>query len=209
MHFLASGSALSQLPASVGDLNEFKLTSFSRCRGLSSLVDIDLSNCAVVEILEDFCCLSSLQWLDLSGNNFESLPSSIKQLSQLRKLDLSNCNMLLSLPELPLFLEDLEARNCKRLQFLPEILSCLEELDASMLEKPPKTSHVDEFWTEEMLSIKFKFTNCLKLNEKAYNKILADSKLTIQRMAIASLRLFDEKVCNPLSFSSLSLFITS
>ncbi|GAY67666.1 hypothetical protein CUMW_258430 [Citrus unshiu] len=96
--------------------------------------------------------------------------------------------MLRSLPELPLCLQSLKARNCKWLQSLPEIPSCLEELDASVLETLSKPSP-DLIQSLESAAICFEFTNCLKLDGKANNKILADSRLRIRHMAIASLRL--------------------
>ncbi|KAH9782881.1 ADP-ribosyl cyclase/cyclic ADP-ribose hydrolase [Citrus sinensis] len=214
----AVGSAISQLPSSsVAYSNRLGVLYFSRCKGLVSLPrsfllglaylgHLDMRNCAVMEIPQEIACLSSLTTLNLSGNSFESLPASIKQLSQLRSLhlegckmlqslpelplcleslDLTGCNMLRSLPELPLCLHSLNATNCNRLQSLPEIPSCLQELDASVLEKLSKPSpDLCEWHPEYRLSqpIYFRFTNCLKLDGKANNKILADSL----RMAIAA-----------------------
>ncbi|KDO39547.1 hypothetical protein CISIN_1g042374mg, partial [Citrus sinensis] len=99
----------SQLPSSVADTNDLE--------GLS----LYLRNYALNG------CLSSLEYLDLSGNDFESLPASIKQLSRLRKLHLCYCDKLQSIPELPLSLKWLDASNCERLQTFPEISSYLEE----------------------------------------------------------------------------------
>ncbi|KAH9782923.1 Disease resistance-like protein DSC1 [Citrus sinensis] len=226
-YICAAGSAISQLPSSVADSNVLRILEFSRCKGLvslprslllglSSLGRLNIRNCAVMEIPQEIACLSSLTGLHLSGNNFESLPASIKQLSRLRSLhlerckmlqslpelplcleslDLTGCNMLRSLPELPLCLQSLKARNCKRLQSLPEIPSCLQELDASVLEKLSKPSP-DLIQSLESAAICFEFTNCLKLDGKANNKILADSRLRIRHMAIASLRLGYEKAIN-------------
>ncbi|KAH9783041.1 Disease resistance-like protein DSC1 [Citrus sinensis] len=183
-------SAISQLPSSIADLKQVDGLSFYGCRGLvltsvlsglSSLQRLDLRDCDIIEIPQDIGSLLSLEKLDISGNNFESLPASIKQLSQLRWLYLRNCNRLKSLPELPFGLCFFDARNCKQLQSLPEIPSCpeeLQEIDTSILETLSNHSR-----------IYFNFINCLKLNDKANKKILADSKLRIQRMAIASLRL--------------------
>ncbi|KAH9727006.1 ADP-ribosyl cyclase/cyclic ADP-ribose hydrolase [Citrus sinensis] len=227
LDFIAAvGSAISQLPSSVADSNVLRMLFFCRCRrllslprlllsGLSSLKFLYISDCAVTEIPQDIACLSSLTTLNLSGNNFESLPASIKQLSQLsslylkdckmlqslpelplclKYLDLRDCNTLRSLPELPLCLESLKARNCKGLQSLPEIPSCLQELDASVLEKLSKHSPDRSIkWRYKTSTIYFEFTNCLELNGKANNKILADSRLRIQHLAIASLRLGYEK----------------
>ncbi|KAH9724836.1 Disease resistance-like protein DSC1 [Citrus sinensis] len=195
----AEFSAIGQLPSSISDLNQLKKLKFSGCRGLvlppllsglSSLTELHLTDCNITEIPPDIGSLSSIVWLALSGNHFERLPTSVKQLSQLRYLHLSNCNMLQSLPELPIYLVYLEAKNCKRLQTLPEIPSSVEELDASMLET------IYEHSSGIMDGILFfDFTNCLKLNEKeAHKKILADSQQRIQHMASASLRLCYEMV---------------
>ncbi|ESR63258.1 hypothetical protein CICLE_v10013959mg, partial [Citrus x clementina] len=113
-----------QLPSSAADLNEFKSVAFSGCKNLvlplllpvlSSVRSLDLRDCGITKIPKEIGSLSSVEVLDLSGNKFESLPASVKQLSQLKCLYLRNCNMLQSIPELPLRLERLDARNCKRL----------------------------------------------------------------------------------------------
>ncbi|XVF78493.1 hypothetical protein PTKIN_Ptkin14bG0138500 [Pterospermum kingtungense] len=69
--------------------------------GLSSLAKLDLSYCNLGEdhVLSYICCLSSLEELDLSGNNFLSLPATLGQLPNLFGLNLSGCRKLKSLPE--------------------------------------------------------------------------------------------------------------
>ncbi|TYI03618.1 hypothetical protein ES332_A11G352200v1 [Gossypium tomentosum] len=63
--------------------------------GLSSLRELKLKDCNLCEgdIPRDISSLSSLTDLDLSGNNFISIPASLTRLSKLWFLDLSNCNM--------------------------------------------------------------------------------------------------------------------
>ncbi|KAK8973522.1 hypothetical protein V6N11_030712 [Hibiscus sabdariffa] len=70
--------------------------------GLSSLTALRLMDCNLCEgdIPNDISCLYSLKVLDLSGNNFISIPSSLTQFSKLDWLGLSNCRELKSLPEL-------------------------------------------------------------------------------------------------------------
>uniref|UniRef100_A0A2N9GNS1 TIR domain-containing protein n=1 Tax=Fagus sylvatica TaxID=28930 RepID=A0A2N9GNS1_FAGSY len=72
--------------------------------GLSSLKSLDLSNCNLSDgaLPDDLSCLSSLQSLKLSKNNFTHLPDSFSQLSKLKLLYLDNCSKLRSLPCLPL-----------------------------------------------------------------------------------------------------------
>ncbi|GAY65110.1 hypothetical protein CUMW_238710 [Citrus unshiu] len=166
---------------------------------MESVKCISLERTAITELPSSFANLeglkdlyiggSSLRQLNLSRNDSESLPASITQLSQLRSLHLKDCSMLSSLPELPQSLELLDAENCKQLQFIPEILSGLEEVDASVLEK---ATFLNSAFTLNSACVKFVFSNCLKLNEKANNEILADSQRWIQHMAIATFRLFDE-----------------
>ncbi|XP_021801963.1 TMV resistance protein N-like isoform X2 [Prunus avium] len=70
---------------------------------LCSLSTLDLSDCNIGEgaIPDDIGCLSSLRELNLSGNNFVSLPSSIRFLSKLELLELVGCERLEQLPDLP------------------------------------------------------------------------------------------------------------
>ncbi|VVA38302.1 Hypothetical predicted protein, partial [Prunus dulcis] len=70
---------------------------------LGSLTRLYLIDCNIGEgaIPYDIGCLSSLEELDLSGNNFVSLPSSIRFLSELRSLRLWRCKRLEQLPDLP------------------------------------------------------------------------------------------------------------
>jgi Leucine-rich repeat (LRR) protein len=64
--------------------------------GLSSLRYLDFRNCNLLDgaIPNDLCCLSSLDYLNLSGNKFTRIPDSAWQLSNLIWLDLSYCNLL-------------------------------------------------------------------------------------------------------------------
>ncbi|KAH1084177.1 hypothetical protein J1N35_023938 [Gossypium stocksii] len=68
------------------------LPSFS---GLSSLTRLILRDCNLGErhIPSDISCLSTLTNLDLSGNNFISIPAPLTRLSKLLFLRLSNCSM--------------------------------------------------------------------------------------------------------------------
>ncbi|KAK8329852.1 hypothetical protein V6Z12_A11G353400 [Gossypium hirsutum] len=63
--------------------------------GLSSLRKLKLRDCNLGEgdIHSAISCLSSLTNLDLSGNNFNSIPTSLTRLSKLEFLILSNCSL--------------------------------------------------------------------------------------------------------------------
>lgn len=138
----ASRSGIRQAPSSILRLKNLKQLSFAGCQappnssllpsdsasssnsiglqlpssfsGLSSLEILDLSDCNLGEgaFPDDIDCLSSLQNLDLSGNNFVSLPDTISRLSQLKRLRLNNCTKLQSLPNLPVSIQSVSARNC-------------------------------------------------------------------------------------------------
>lgn len=94
----------------------FRLPSSPLC--LPSLRSINLSHCNLSEesIPDGFCHLSSLTRLDLSGNNFVSIPSSISRLPKLVYLILNWCKKLQRLPELPSSIQELDASNCASLE---------------------------------------------------------------------------------------------
>ncbi|KAB2059675.1 hypothetical protein ES319_A11G322700v1, partial [Gossypium barbadense] len=101
--------------------------------GLSSLRKLKLRDCNLGEgdIHSAISCLSSLTNLDLSGNNFNSIPASLTRLSKLEFLILSNCSLCnigegdiptasltrLSSPQ------NLEVSNCSELESLPVLLA--------------------------------------------------------------------------------------
>ena len=64
--------------------------------------------------------LSSLRSLDLSQNNFVSLPKSINQLSRLEKLALKDCVLLEALPGVPLKVQKVKLDGCLRLKVIPD-----------------------------------------------------------------------------------------
>nr|XP_023881032.1 TMV resistance protein N-like [Quercus suber] len=86
--------------------------------GLCSLTKLDLSYCNVQTIPNVLGCLSSLEHLNLKGNNFVSLPESIIQLSNLRDLYMGGCTHLRMLPKLPLNIEYIDATKCTSLETL-------------------------------------------------------------------------------------------
>ncbi|XP_024198721.1 disease resistance protein RUN1-like [Rosa chinensis] len=91
---------------------------FDSCQ-YSSLTSLLLIGCNLGEgaIPDDIGCLYSLHLLDLSENNFVSIPETIFQLSKLRKLLLFRCSKLQSLPkQLPLSLKRVIARYCPMLR---------------------------------------------------------------------------------------------
>ncbi|KAH1083937.1 hypothetical protein J1N35_023698 [Gossypium stocksii] len=91
--------------------------------GLSSLTRLRLRDCGLCEgdISSDISRLSSLECLDLGGNNFISLPSCLTQFSKLKFFVLSACRALKSLPELGNLLtsiEDVSLDGCASLEIV-------------------------------------------------------------------------------------------
>ncbi|KAM7466873.1 hypothetical protein LguiB_014435 [Lonicera macranthoides] len=113
-------------PAKTPEPIKFAMSSLCR-----SLVNLSLANCNLPNdaIPKDIGCLSSLQNLNLSGNQIHSLPESIKNLTMLKALELEGCKRLHSLPQLPSSITDLNLRNCKSLELvtnIPNLSSSLE-----------------------------------------------------------------------------------
>ncbi|KAB1218978.1 TMV resistance protein N [Morella rubra] len=106
---LRRSNTMSLLPASVS--------------GLCSLRKLDVSDCNLSEdgIPIDLGCLSSLEELDLSKNNFRSLSHCIGRLSKLSVFRLNECTSLHSISELPSSLYEFYANGCTSLQSLPHV----------------------------------------------------------------------------------------
>ena len=90
---------------------------------LCSLMILDLSDCNLLIIPKDFGHISSLNRLDVSGNNFDCLPESIIQLSKLNTIYLRNCTQLRSLPQFSSSIWIVEANGCTSLETLPNRLT--------------------------------------------------------------------------------------
>ncbi|KAL3499761.1 hypothetical protein ACH5RR_038854 [Cinchona calisaya] len=148
-------TAISEPPSSLVLLKNLKILSFGGCKGmasqtqslfswmlrekchgsrglvipsvsgLTSLVDLDLSDCNLLDggIPCDLGSLSSLVELNLGGNNFTSISAAnIKSLSRLKTLELVGCERLEILPELPPGIRFVYADNCTSLQCEPDQL---------------------------------------------------------------------------------------
>ncbi|KAI5312269.1 hypothetical protein L3X38_041442 [Prunus dulcis] len=95
--------------------------------GLCSLKILNLSDYGLCEgdLPSDIGCLSSLEELRLSGNNFVSLPASVGCLSKLTVLWVKGCQSLEQLPDLSklISLVDINIANCTSLKMLPHLSS--------------------------------------------------------------------------------------
>ncbi|XP_044470093.1 disease resistance-like protein DSC1 [Mangifera indica] len=83
--------------------------------------DLILVDCCIEVLPNNIGQLFSLKYLNLGQNNLETLPESIKDLSNLIFLDLSNCQRLKYLPELPSRLIELIAVNCINLESISSL----------------------------------------------------------------------------------------
>ncbi|XP_004307888.1 PREDICTED: TMV resistance protein N-like [Fragaria vesca subsp. vesca] len=89
----------------------------------SCLRELKMNDCNLCEgeIPNDISSLSSLQSLQLRGNNFVSLPASIHLLSKLKHINVRDCKRLQQLPKLPVNRRlHVLADNCTSLQVFPE-----------------------------------------------------------------------------------------
>ncbi|KHG24800.1 TMV resistance N [Gossypium arboreum] len=174
--------------------------------GLSSLRRLNLRDCNLCEgdIPRDISGLSSLTHLDLSGNNFISIPASLTRLSKLDFLDFSNCNMctlgetdihgLSSLRYLylkgnnfitiPLALTQLRMlnllglSNCIELTSLPELLTSIAEVridGCASLEVVASPSNVRNL----VDAASVKAINCFKLAENIHALTLLKKHLKV------------------------------
>jgi len=83
---------------------------------LKYLRKLSLSGCGILEVPKSLGCLTSLEALDLSGNNFDGLPTNICELYELQYLGLRYCRRLGSLQKLPPRLAKLDAHSCTSLR---------------------------------------------------------------------------------------------
>lgn len=98
------------------DSTGFRLPPLS---GLCSLIKLNLSDCNIKEgtLPNDLGGhLSSLEFLNLKGNDFVTLPTGISKLCNLRVLNSGCCKRLQELPTLPPNINRIEAQNCTSLE---------------------------------------------------------------------------------------------
>ncbi|XP_044475740.1 disease resistance-like protein DSC1 [Mangifera indica] len=122
---------LREVPLFIERLKNLQDLSLERCKsqGLTCILSpissgclllerINLNHCNLSELPHNFGQLSSLKFLELAGNNFETLPTSIMNLSKLSILNIKFCNRLQYLPKLPCKIQNLEAEGCELLKTL-------------------------------------------------------------------------------------------
>ncbi|KAK2654754.1 hypothetical protein Ddye_014610 [Dipteronia dyeriana] len=125
-------SAMEELPSSLIYLKNIKKLTFDRLGakkntavcwflpptvGWQYLTYLDLSYNGFTYLPDDLDCISSLRILYLDGNSFESIPTSIINLSNLKGLSIQYCKKLQYLPALQLVW--ISAFGCTSLEVLP------------------------------------------------------------------------------------------
>lgn len=183
MENLSAGRSVesSLLSSSTPMMSVIDCLAFRPLSGLSSsLKDLCLNNCNLTEISEDIGCISSLKTLELCGNDFQTLPTSIKQLTKLEVLFLNHCNLLRSVTVLPLNLLVFEAMNCRELQSLPETSQFIELITSERINKR----------ASRLTRLDFVFTNSPKLDEKTFGNVFLKSVERIRHMAASGKVIF-------------------
>ncbi|XP_057453193.1 disease resistance-like protein DSC1 [Lotus japonicus] len=143
------------------------LTSCTSLRKLSvtseNITDLRLGGIPANVLPSSFACQSKLEILDLRKTKYETLPSSIKNLTRLQCLLISGCFELLSIPVLPLSLETLSTDGCKSLKTIFFPLTDAEQFN----EKRKKVS----FW------------NCWNLDERSLRDIELNAQINLMKLA--------------------------
>ncbi|KAA8535749.1 hypothetical protein F0562_030749 [Nyssa sinensis] len=117
--WLYSSKNLRILSSAIGSVKSLEALYLSGC--LSLLTELHLSDCNMLDgaLPSDIGNLSSLEELNLGGNNFVNLPESINRLSRLEILRLVRCKDLEALPRFPSNIVQLTADECPSLKDVP------------------------------------------------------------------------------------------
>ncbi|KAJ7963187.1 Disease resistance protein (TIR-NBS-LRR class) [Quillaja saponaria] len=169
-------SSLSELDLRMcWDLEEFSVTS-------DTMKSLYLTATAIKKIHPSICRLHTLLKLDLSWCSYISeIPASIKNLSRLRQLCISNCNRLESLPQLPSSINRLIASRCTKLEIVPSSTLRMISEDWNQYNNGEPSDY-------SSLGESLIFSGCKKLDQKALEIIEAEAQLSIYRVAYLSSR---------------------
>nr|VDD58693.1 unnamed protein product [Brassica oleracea] len=109
-----SGNDFENLPEAMNGLSRLKTPWLRNCFKLKELPE--LTQVLTLTLTNyQLSHLTKLTNLDLSGHDFDALPSSIRDLTSLITLCLNNCKKLRSVEKLPLSLQFLDAHGCDSL----------------------------------------------------------------------------------------------
>ena len=121
-----NGTSIQELPSSIQSLKGLQYLNMAYCKNLVNLSGsifnlrflnyLHVSPCSKLnkfpQNLGNLQCLESLGVAGFDSNHFSSIPAGIIQLSKLRILNLSHCQKLLQIPELPPTLRILDVHAC-------------------------------------------------------------------------------------------------
>ncbi|XP_027337251.1 disease resistance protein RML1A-like [Abrus precatorius] len=136
-------------------LKEFSVTS-------ENMVNLDLSVTRVKALPPTFGRQSKLEILSLASSGIQSFPSSFKNLTRLRYLDIRNCKDLRTLTQLPPSLETLYATDCSSLKNV---------LFPSVTEQFKESRKDISFW------------NCLNLDDHSLKAIELNAHINAMKFA--------------------------
>jgi len=135
------GTAIKELPLSIGHLSGLTILNLEGCKSLTSLpcnISLDsfeilvLSGCWKLEkVPEIMGNMKRLKELELNGTAIKELPLSIGRLSGLTRLNLANCKSLLTLPSVVCNLTSLQYLilcGCSKVDEMPKDLGNLKQL---------------------------------------------------------------------------------
>jgi len=132
---------------------------------LENIVELKLRGCPINALPSSFGCQSKLETLVLRATQIESMPSSIKDLTRLRKLHIQYCKKLLALPELPSSVEIVLVEDCYSLKTVLFPSTVAEQLKEKKKEV--------EFW------------NCRDLDESSLINIGLNVQINLMKFANA------------------------
>ncbi|XP_061361192.1 putative disease resistance protein At4g11170 [Gastrolobium bilobum] len=147
-------------------LKEFSLTA-------ENMIELDLRFTGLSALqCSSFGPQSKLEILRLRGSCIESLPSSIKNLTRLRYVDVGKCRNLRTLPELPPSLENLDAGWCTSLMTVLFPSTAAEQFKEN------------KKWVT--------FWNCLKLDENSLVAIALNAQINMMKLAYQHVENYDD-----------------
>ncbi|XP_050108272.1 disease resistance protein RUN1-like [Malus sylvestris] len=138
------GTAVEELDESIERLFGLQRIELKNCNRLLSLPasifklkylwQLDLIGCSKFEYFPEILePMGNLKYLCLNGTAVKKLPESIERLFGLQRIELKNCNRLLSLPASIYKLKDLgqlDLTGCSKFKDFPEVLEPMENLDS-------------------------------------------------------------------------------
>nr|A0A290U7C4.1 RecName: Full=Disease resistance protein Roq1; AltName: Full=2' cyclic ADP-D-ribose synthase; Short=2'cADPR synthase Roq1; AltName: Full=NAD(+) hydrolase RPV1; AltName: Full=Recognition of XopQ 1 protein [Nicotiana benthamiana]7JLV_A Chain A, Disease resistance protein Roq1 [Nicotiana benthamiana]7JLV_B Chain B, Disease resistance protein Roq1 [Nicotiana benthamiana]7JLV_D Chain D, Disease resistance protein Roq1 [Nicotiana benthamiana]7JLV_G Chain G, Disease resistance protein Roq1 [Nicotia len=127
---LADGTGILRLPSSVARLNKLEVLSFRKKFAIGPKVQYSSSMLNLPDdVFGSLGSLGSVVKLNLSGNGFCNLPETMNQLFCLEYLDITFCQRLEALPELPPSIKELYVDEHLALRIMEDLVIKCKELN--------------------------------------------------------------------------------